>query len=154
SAPSLDFSLVNCGTTASPQQITATNTGTQNYTITGLTLAKAGASYFTVAMVPASGVVTPGGQVVITVTPVAIPSTHSPVPGSATCSDVRTIATNANGTTPNPDIPLSMGAQGIIISNNLASTTWSFGTVNFGASGFFNNLIKNTGNDTATVSLT
>ena len=35
SASSLNFNLVNCGATAPPQQITAGNTGTQSYTITG-----------------------------------------------------------------------------------------------------------------------
>jgi hypothetical protein len=154
SPPSLDFQLVNCGTTASPLQIQAGNTGTQSYTITALTLAKAASSYFTVTMSPTSGVVTPGGQVIITVTPAAIPPSHTPVPDSATFSDVLTIATNANVSSPNTDVPISMGAQGIIISNNLASTTWSFGTVNFGSTGFYNNLIKNTGNDTAQVTLT
>ncbi len=153
----LDFQLVNCGATAPSQQITAGNTGTQSYTITGLTLAKAAASFFTVAMVPASGVVTPGGTVVITVTALPMPATHTPVPDTATFSDVLTIATNANVTSPsnpNTDVSLSMGAQGVIITNNLASTTWAFGTVNFGSTGFYNNLIKNAGNDIAQVTLT
>lgn len=68
--------------------------------------------------------------------------------------DTLTIKTNANVANPNTSYDLEMGAQGIIISNNLASTNWSFGTVNFGSTGFFNNLIKNTGNESAVVTLT
>ena len=154
SPPALDFQLVNCGATASPLQITAGNTGTQSYTITSLTLGAGAGSPFTVAMIPANGVVAPGGSATITVTPLPIPATHSPVPDSATFSDVLTIATNANVTSPNTNVPLQMGAQGIIITNNLASTNWAFGTINFGSTGVFNNLIRNTGNATAIVTLT
>jgi len=150
----LQFGLVNCGSTASLQQVTASNTGTQSYTITSLTLAKGASSYFTVAMSPASGVVDPGKTVTITVTPIGIPQTVPSVPDSGTYSDTLTIATNANVSSPDTSYDLEMGAQGVIISNKLASTSWSFGTVNFGSTGFFNNLIKNTGNESAVVTLT
>ncbi len=154
SPPALNFQLVNCGSTASPLQITAGNTGTQSYTITGITLGDGANSYFSVAMLPADGVVAPGGSVTITVTPHQIPAVHQPVPDTGTFSDVLTISTNANVTNPNTDVPLQMGAQGVIIANNLASTTWAFGTVNFGSTGFYNNLIRNTGNANAQVTLT
>jgi collagen type VII alpha len=150
----LNFQLVNCGSAASPAQIVAGNSGTQSYTITSLVLGKGASSYFTVAMVPASGIVTTTGSVTITVTPLAIPSTHTPLPDSTTFSDVLTINTNANVTNPNTQVPLTMGAQGIIITNNLASANWAFGTVNFGSTGFYNNLITNSGNEAAQVTLT
>jgi hypothetical protein len=159
--PALGFGDVNCGATASAQQITASNpcpggncSTVQAYTITGLTLGKGANSYFSVAMVPASGVVNPGGQVVITVTPSAIPTTHSPVPDTPNFSDKLTIATNANVPNPNTDVPLVMGAQGVIIDNILASTNWAFGTVNYGSTGLYNVAIHNSGNQQAQATLT
>jgi hypothetical protein len=152
----LDFGLVNCGSTASPQQITATNSGTQTYTITGLALGKGASSPFGVAMLPANGVVTQTGSVTITVTPTGIPQNepNNAVPDSGYWSDTLTIQTNANNGNPTVIYALTMGAKGVIITNNLASTNWSFGTVSFGSTGFFNNLIKNAGNDVAVATLT
>jgi hypothetical protein len=160
----LNFGLVNCGgPAASPQQITAGNNGSQTYTITGLTLGKGANSPFTVSMTPASGVVPVGGSVTITVTPSAIPGTepNGQVPDSSYWSDSLLITTNANVTSPicgngangTCTASLTMGAQGVIITNNLASTNWGFGTVNFGATGYYNVPIRNAGNAPADVTL-
>ncbi len=160
----LNFGLVNCGgPAASPQQITAGNNGSQAYTITALTLGKGANSPFTVSMVPASGVVPVGGTATITLTPSAIPATepNGQVPDSNYWSDTLLITTNANVTTPicgtgatgTCTVPVGMGAQGVIITNNLASTTWAFGTVNFGATGYYNVPIRNAGNAPADVTL-
>jgi hypothetical protein len=152
----LDFGLVNCGSTASPQQITAGNTGTQSYTITSLTLSKGASSPFTVSMSPASGVVDPGKTVTITVTPTGIPANepNNKVPDTGFWSDQLVVATNANVMPPNITYGLQMGAQGVIVTNDLTSANWSFGTVNFGSTGYFNVLIKNAGNMGAVGTLT
>jgi len=159
----LNFGLVNCGATASPQQITVGNNGSQTFTVTGLTLGKGASSSFAVSMSPASGVVPVGGTVVITVTPSGIPATepNGQVPDISNWSDTLLITTDANVTTPicgsgvngTCTVPLGMGAQGVIITNNLASTTWAFGTVNFGATGYYNVPIRNAGNAPAEVTL-
>jgi hypothetical protein len=151
--PSLAFGLVNCGATASPQQITATNTGSQAYTITGLAFGLGASSYYTVAMVPASGVVDVNGQVTLTVTPKAIPPTVPSVPDSGTYSDSLTITTNANIPNPIYVIALGMGAHGVIVDNTLATTNWTFGTVNLGSTGFYNVAMHNSGNANARISL-
>jgi hypothetical protein len=147
----LTFGNVHCGSQAPSAQLFMTNTGTQSYTVTGLTLTNN--TYYTVTMVPANGVVAPGGQVTITVVPNAIPATVPAVPASSTYSDTLTIATNANVAQPNFQASLTMSAAGVIISNTLATTNWSFGTVNRGSTGFYNVAIRNAGNEQVSVSL-
>ena len=147
----LSFGLVNCGSTATAAQLFMTNSGNQAYLITGLKLATG--TYFTVAMVPASGVVAPGGTVTITVTPQAIPGTVPSVPDNAAYSDSLTITTNANVAQPVFTAPLGMGAQGVIITSALATTTWDFGTVNYGSTGLFDAPIQNAGNEKFSVTL-
>jgi hypothetical protein len=147
----LTFGDVNCGSQATSAQLFMTNSGTQAYTVTGLALTTN--TYYTVAMTPASGVVNPGGQVAITVTPKAIPGTVPSVPDSPTYSDTLTITTNANSPQNTFHAALAMGAAGVIIDNNLASTNWSFGTVNYGSTGTYNVAIHNAGNQAVQVSL-
>ncbi len=147
----LVFGNVNCGTQAPSAQLFMTNTGTQSYTVTGLTLANN--TFYGVTMVPANGIVAPGGTVTITVAPNAIPGTVPAVPASATYSDTLTIATNANVAQPNFSANLTMGAAGVIVSNSLATTNWAFGTVNLGSTGFYNVAIRNAGNEDVSVTL-
>lgn len=149
---SVDFGNVNCGATAGPKTVTFSNPGNQDYTITNVSLAKG--TYFTASMSPASGLVpaNDGGTVVVTLTPNAIPQTVPSVPDPATYSDTLTVTTNAANDTPHV-IPVTMGAQGVILTP-IASKNWAFGTVNFGATGFYAVGIRNDGNVSVPVSLT
>jgi|CZKU01.1.fsa_nt_gi hypothetical protein len=150
----LAFGNVNCGAQASPQQIILTNTGNQDYTVTKIALGNAAPNY-TFAMVPANGVskASNGNQVVITVTPNAIPANvANPAQSGPVFSDVITITTNAQNDLPHA-IPLFEQAQGAVIDNNLASTNWSFGTVNYGSTGTFNVAIHNAGNAPVQIAL-
>jgi len=70
-----------------------------------------------------------GNSVVITVTPHAIPETVPAAPDFATYSGTVTIDTDANVAVPSFTVSLTMGAQGVIVNNNLATTTFAFGTV-------------------------
>jgi hypothetical protein len=150
----LNFGAVNCGTTANAQQIILTNTGNQNYSVTSATLT-AGTAY-TYAMSPANGVVqaNEGNQLVITVTPKAIPATVAdPAHSGGIFSDQFTITTDAQGDSPHI-IPLNEQAQGAVVDNNLATTSWNFGTVNFGSTSTFNLSLHNAGNAPVQIALT
>jgi hypothetical protein len=152
----LDFGsggLVNCGATAAALPVVLTNTGNQDYTITGADLDNP--TYYTVVMAPVDGIVHPGGSVTLTVTPKAIPGSVAIVPSFPTFSGALTIHTNAQFDDPNGHVvALVMGAKGVIIDNTLSVTNWNFGTVSFGSTGFFNIGIRNHGNATAQVALT
>ena len=156
STSELDFGndgLVNCGATAAAGTVVLSNTGNQDYTITGADLDNL--TYYTVAMSPADGIVHPGGAVTLTVTPKAIPATVATVPSMATFSGHLLLHTNAQYDDPNGhSIALVMGAKGVIIDNSLSATNWNFGSVSYGSTGSFNIGIRNHGNATAQVSLT
>jgi hypothetical protein len=148
----VDFANVNCGTNAAAQTVTFTNPGNQDYAVTSLALTKG--TYFTVSMLPATGIVPAnnGGSVVITVTPNAIPQSVPSVPDLGTYSDTLTVTTNAAQDTPH-NIPLNMGAQGVILKP-FGSTSWAFGSVNYGATGYYAVPVRNDGNVATTLTLT
>ncbi|MDB4994486.1 MAG: hypothetical protein JWM74_1918 [Myxococcaceae bacterium] len=153
----LDFNPVeeqgiNCGSVGSAQDITFTNVGNQSYTITAATLGKGAASYFTVSIAPASGIVTPTGSVVVTITPKPIPQTVPSVPDTATYSDDLTITTNAAQDAPHI-VPLTMSAQGVIL-RALPTKTWDFGSITANTSETYNISIDNDGNVGTTISAT
>ncbi len=151
----LDFGsggLVNCGATAAALPVVLTNTGNQDYTISGADLDNP--TYFAVVMAPVDGIVHPGGSVTLTVTPKAIPGSVASVPSFPTFSGKLTIHTDAQFDDPAGHvIALVMGAKGVIIDNALSVTNWNFGSVSFGSTGFFNVGIRNHGNATAQVAL-
>jgi hypothetical protein len=152
SLTSLDFGQVNCGSSAGAQSLTLTNPGTADYHVTGLSLS-AGA-YFTVSMLPASGLVRAHGasSVTLTVTPSAIPSSVPAVPALGTYSDALTLTTDAAGDVPRV-VPLSMGARGAIVDDDLSTAAWGFGSVTVGQVGTFSASLHNAGNAPVTVSV-
>jgi hypothetical protein len=147
----VNFGNVNCGGTAAPKTVTFSNPGNQDYTITNVALQKG--TYFTVSMSPADGIVPKnnGGTVVVTLTPSAIPQTVPSVPATATYSDQLTVTTNAANDTPH-SIAVNMGARGVILKP-IASKSWTFGTVNYGSTGYYQVGMRNDGNVPVTVSL-
>jgi hypothetical protein len=147
----VNFGNVNCGGTAAPKTVTFSNPGNQDYKITNLALEKG--TYFTVSMSPVDGIVPKnnGGTVVVTLTPSAIPQTVPSVPATATYSDQLTITTNAANDTPH-SIAVNMGARGVILKP-IASKSWTFGTVNYGSTGYYQVGLRNDGNVPVTVSL-
>jgi hypothetical protein len=142
----VDFSLVNCGATAAPQQIVVTNPGSASYRITDVTANHA--SYYVLDYSPVPITVAPAGSATITITPNAIPGTVDSVPDHATYDGTLVIATDAINDTPHT-VDLTMGAKGVIITNELWPTEWSFGTANVGATRKLNVNIVNTGNTSA-----
>ncbi len=93
---SIDFGLVNCGTTSNAvPTVTVSNTGTQDFTVTGIGVDN---GIYTVSMSPPDGVVhvSPPSIVTITVTPGAIPANVPAVPAFPSFSGTLTINTNAN----------------------------------------------------------
>jgi hypothetical protein len=143
---SVDFSLVNCGATAAPQQIVVTNPGSASYRITDVTANHA--SYYVLDYSPVPITVAPAGSATITITPNAIPGTVDSVPDHATYDGTLVITTDAINDTPHA-VDLTMGAKGVIITNELWPTEWSFGTANVGAARKLNVNIVNTGNTAA-----
>lgn len=141
----LDFGLVNCGATGTAQQVFVTNTGNQDFTVTSAVVDNT--SFYSVSMSPPDGIVTAGsGQVVVTVTPNAIPAVQFQVPNHALLDGTLSISTNANVNSPNFSVPLTMGAKGVIVSNDLSTTNWTFPTVKFPGSSNFVVPIRNAGN--------
>jgi len=148
--------LVNCGTTAGAQQVTVTNSGTQDFNITGLAVDNT--TYFqTPTMNSVSGLVQANGgnSVTITITPNGIPQNAigASVPNYMAYSGTLTITTNANSPTPNLTVPLTMGAQGVIINNALATNTWTFPTTRVGRHSQLAFFMSNGGNETVQVAL-
>jgi hypothetical protein len=155
SPAALDFGLVNCGSTAGSQSVTVTNTGNQDFTITGLSLSNP--TFYNVSMSPAGGLVQANNanQVMVTVTPNGIPGTepHATVPDHAFFDGTLTITTNANVPQPSFDVPLTMGAQGAIVANGLSTTTLNFPSVRFPGSSSYILSLRNTGNAPVIVGL-
>jgi hypothetical protein len=149
SPSSLDFGLVNCGTQASPQQITISNLGSAPYRITGLDISSA----YTLVKPTLPATIVAGGSLVLTITPPAVPATVELVPNLSAYSGLLTITTDAIDDLPHA-IPLTMGAKGAIITGNLSTTDWHFATaVPVGSVGSFQVGIVNTGNAAAEASL-
>ncbi len=142
----LNFGLTNCNDVAAPQDITVTNTGTQDFDVTGATVDNT--TYFSLS--PTTGHVTANGgnAVVIHVTPSKIPATVASVPALPTYSGTVTIHTNANTTVHDFTVTLTMGAQGVIVTNDLlaAGRIWAFGTVPSGGTSNVTVDIQNAGN--------
>ena len=153
SATSLDFGQVNCGSSAGAQSIVLTNAGSADFHVLGATLS-AGA-YFRVAMSPADGTVKAHGASTVTllVTPSAIPGSVPAVPALGTYSDTLTITTDAAGDVPRV-VPLSMGARGVIVDNDLSTAAWAFGSVTLGQVGTFSAALHNAGNAPVSISAT
>jgi hypothetical protein len=161
SPTSLGFGNVNCGTAAGARTISVSNTGGNPFTVQTATLLNGtvNGTYFTVSSNPTLPAVVPpntSGAITITVTPNAIPFPVPSVPDTGTYSDSLLITTDADvaPASPNQSVPLLMGAKGVIIANNLVTTSWNFGQVPFGSTGDFNIPINNTGNANAFATLT
>ncbi len=146
----IDFGLVNCGASAAPQQITLTNPGSAPYDITNVTLTNT--NYYTLDYPNLPAAVAPDSSVEITVTPVAIPPAVAQVPNHALFDGSLTITTDAVNDSPH-QVSLTMGAQGVIITNELWPTEWSFGTATTGAIRKLYVPIVNAGNAPAQASL-
>jgi hypothetical protein len=146
----LDFGLVNCGAIAAPQQITLTNPGSASYNMTNVTLTNT--DYYTLDYPSPPAAVAPGNSVKLTVTPVAIPPTVAQVPNHAMFDGKLTITTDAVNDSPH-QVGLTMGAQGVIITNELWPTEWNFGTATAGAIRKLYVPIVNAGNAPALASL-
>jgi sugar lactone lactonase YvrE len=82
-------------------------------------------------------------------------STASVVPNASKYSGTLTIHTNAAfENSAGHVVTLTMGAKGVIIDNNLSSTTWDFGSETQGIAKLYNSPIRNHGNVSASVALT
>lgn len=140
----LNFSAVPCGQTAAAQQVTITNGYTTPITYTAA-LGLAPSPY---AISSKGGSIPGNGQVVITVTPNAIPAQVDLSPTGPSFNDTLTISTSAPGTTP-VVIPLQETASGAILALNMANT--NFGETSTAATLPFT--VVNTGNLAASVSV-
>jgi hypothetical protein len=146
----LTFGLVNCGSAAAAQQITVTNPGSASFQITDISSTNPthyGVDYGTLPITVAAQ-----GSAIITVTPADIPPVVTAVPDHPTYDGILVITTDAINDSPH-SVALIMGAQGIIITNELWPTEWSFGTANVGATRKLNISIVNAGNASAQPSL-
>jgi len=137
-----------CGTQASAQLVTFSNSGTQDYSLSA-SLSAGLSSAYTFIMSPSSGVVAAnGGTATLLVTPNAIPET-SEVPGSY--SDTLVVTTSVAGDLPH-NIPLTQSAFGAILSAPPAAI--SFQATPVGAESTFQVGITNDGNVAATLAWT
>jgi hypothetical protein len=140
----LDFGLVNCGSTATPLQFTIINNGNANLTWTGALGQGVSSPY---AVSATGGILTPNQAVQITVTPKAIPSTSAITPNLY--GDTFTITTNNPADQPGI-VVIKETARGAILATSAPSL--SFGTQVVGAASASSALnIINTGNAPAQV---
>ena len=145
SVTSLDFGQVNCGSAAGAQSLVLTNSGNADYHVLGAALSLG--AFYKVTMSPVDGSVRAHGasSVTLTVTPLGIPVSVPSVPDLGTYSDTLTITTDAAGDVPRV-VPLKMGARGVIVDDDLATASWSFGSVTLGQTGTFSTSLHNAGN--------
>lgn len=142
----LDFGYVDCGTRANFQVFSILNNGNAAFDWNA-TLGKAALSDFAVS--PASGTVFPGNQVLVFVTPKAIPKISAVT--NNLYGDTLRITTTAPNDTPH-DVPLLMTARGAILGFSASSI--AFGQQLLFGGGTANALtVSNTGNAPATVTL-
>jgi hypothetical protein len=144
-----------CGTQATAQQITVTNTGTVNFDITAIAFGLMGSSPYTYSLpggaaLPAT--VPPNMSVVITVSSSAAPSTFT-FPGNL--NDTITITTNAAGDTPTT-INLVQSPYGAVLQSwtptpASGTSTVAFGDVAIGGTKSINLGVTNSGNAPATI---
>jgi hypothetical protein len=146
----LDFGLVNCGATAEAQQITLTNPGSAPYHITNIALGNS--DYYVLDHPTLPATVAANDSAVITVSPTALPSTTDTVPDHARYDGSLVITTDAINDSPHT-VDLLLGARGVIITNELWPTDWSFGTAAVGSTRKLYVPIVNVGNAPATASL-
>jgi len=145
--------LVNCGSTGTPQTLTVSNSGSQAFNVTSVTLAEGASSPFTLSGATASTLVAINASAAVTITPSAIPSAVTNPNDTAAYSDVLTVTTDIPGDTGHT-VQLVMQPFGAIISGTQPPTAWSFGTVGEGSIGTFQGtMIQNGGNAPATVTL-
>jgi len=159
--PAVQFGAVNCGTTALPRNLTVTNPGNQDFTITNITLVPAvseGTLYYSLPTNFVGAIVTAGTTVNIPIQPVMIPQTVPAVTNNsgnvdADYSAVLTVTTNAALDTPHT-VSVTMGPRGAIVTNDLdpRDKDHDFGSVTFGLSNLFHLRVANGGNAPVTVS--
>jgi hypothetical protein len=144
STTTLDFGLVNCGSTANAQTFTIDNPSFASVAWTA-TLGHGAASPFTLS--PATGTLASGGSVQVTVTPNAVPTSAST--SANALGDVVTVSLNSSSAT----VTLSETAQGAVLL--FVPATLPFGPVPLSAgpdTEFFG--VQNEGNVDADVTLT
>ena len=146
--------LVNCGATGPARTFTVSNSGNQQFNITGLTLGLGANSPYVLSgdatTLPAT--IPIGGSTTITVTPNAIPGAVANPNDASPFTDTLTVTTDAALDAPHT-IALVMQARGAVIASTPLATTWAFGTLGNGLIGTFSNTITNTGNAAASVSI-
>jgi hypothetical protein len=138
----LDFGLVDCGSKGTPLTVTLQNNGSASFDWSAaVTTAHYGLS-------PKTGTIAAGMSATVTVTPAAIPGSSAVTPDLY--ADTLTVTTNATGDKPHT-VAIHETAQGAILSFN--PTLLKFGNVHVGqsAQGTFD--VVNTGNATASVTL-
>ncbi|MEO8874295.1 MAG: choice-of-anchor D domain-containing protein, partial [Polyangiaceae bacterium] len=139
---SLDFGLVNCGTTSGAKPITMSTTGAAfSWTAS---LGKGASSPYTINA--ASGTATAGSPVVVTVTPKAVPSS-SAITADLYADNLTIVASDGSHV-----IPLHETAQGAILTQSVSNV--AFGGVNSGTKATSSFNVVNAGNVPAVVSYT
>ena len=145
--------LVNCGSTGTAQTLTVSNSGTQAFNLTSLTLGQGSTSPFVLSGAATGTTVTIGGSTTLTITPSAIPSAVANPNTAATYSDVLTVVTDVPGDEGHT-VQLVMQPFGAIITGAQPPAAWTFGTIGEGSVGTFQGtMIQNGGNAPATVTL-
>ena len=144
--------LVNCGSAGLAQTFSVTNTGNQQFQITGLSLGQAANSPYALS---GSATTLPflvpiGASTTITVTPKAIPATVADPNDPSPFTDTLTVTTDATLDTPHA-VALVMQARGAVIADTPLPTAWDFGTLGNGLIGKFSSTITNTGNAGASI---
>jgi len=142
----LDFGSVDCGQSAAPQSLTLYNTGDLAYTWSSA-FAKGPSSPFELS--PPAGTVAGGSTVMLSVIPLAIPTTSAVTPDLY--ADSLVITTDAEGDSPHT-VAMSESAQGAILAVGVPSLPIGPGAVGSSASLPF--ALSNSGNLPATVTVT
>ncbi len=137
---SLNFGLVDCGSTGSAQQFSIYNGSTQ--TVAWTAVLTAGGSFYQAS--PASGSLAANDTVFVTVTPMPIPSVSSTL--NDAFAGIVTITTNLPGDATH-FVSLHQTAQGAILSFTPSSI--DFGFVRIGSSRSAGFTVNNGGNLTA-----
>lgn len=143
---SLDFGLVDCGTTALPEKVKIINSGAAEVATWSAALT-IGAAY---TLSATTGIkIPPGGFAEVTVTPNMVPMTSAISPNLY--GDTLTITTSAPGDNPHA-VDLLMTARGAIL--DVSTGAVDFGSVLVSAPATSTFTVSNAGNAPATVSFT
>jgi hypothetical protein len=140
---SLDFGLVDCGTTAAPKKVKISNSSATAFTWSAALMSAAG--YYTLS--PTSGTVAGNSFVEVTVSPVAVPGTSAISPNLY--GDTLTITTTAPGDSPHV-VDLLETAHGAILAQSTGAI--DFGSVLASSPATSTFKVSNSGNAAATVS--